>query len=191
MAHITNNQSRFITISESGKHHLKLTEPGKYVVFVKNVSGEILVDLCVEGVEVQIYGIYIGENAEKYTLSTMQRHQAPNSTSNLLIRSAMDGSSSFRYQGLISIEKGAQKSHAYQKNQNLLLSPNAFIESKPNLEILANEVFCTHGSTTGRLNADQVYYLQSRGMTEPQARSIIVEGFFGEIYEAIEQFKNS
>ena len=187
----SNPKDRLIIVSESGQHTIELIHPGSYAVFLENISGELSVELLIEWVEVYIYGVYRGMKNEAYVLHTSQHHRAPHTNSNLLIRSVVDDESSFRYEGLIRIAKEGQSSHGYQKNQNLILSPNAFVESKPNLEILANEVYCTHGSTTGRVNKEQLFYLQTRGMTEGQARSIIVEGFFGDIYEAIERFKNS
>ena len=114
-------------------------------------------------------------------METIQRHIAPESTSNLLIKGVFYDESKFIYQGLIRIEKEAQKSHAYQKNQNIIMSDKCFIDSRPFLEILANDVFCTHGSTTGKLNQKQIYYLQTRMLDKSAAEKLIIDGFIREI----------
>ena len=93
--------------------------------------------------------------------------------------------SRFHYEGLIKIEKGAQKSNAYQKNQNLLLSDKAWAESKPYLEILANDVRCTHGATIGQIDREQLYYLSTRGLTEKEASKLLITGFCQDILDRL------
>ena len=95
--------------------------------------------------------------------------------------------SRFIYEGLIRIDKDAQKTHAYQKNQNLIMGKNSFVDSRPFLEILANDVFCTHGSTTGQLNKEQSYYLSSRGLTHQQSEQILISGFIQDLFSKIEE----
>src|SRR3990167_1751845 len=95
--------------------------------------------------------------------------------------------SKFIYQGLIRIEKEAQKSKAYQKNQNLMMSDKCFVDSRPFLEILANDVYCTHGSTTGKLNQNEIYYLMTRSLDKNSAKKLLVDGFIQEIPEKIKQ----
>jgi Fe-S cluster assembly protein SufD len=106
-----------------------------------------------------MFGLFEGKSQDDFQIETVQHHLAQGSTSNLLIKGVFAESSRFDYSGLIRIEKEGQQSHAYQKNQNLLLSPDSFVQSKPFLEILANDVFCTHGSTTGKLNEEQIFYI--------------------------------
>src|SRR3989338_1146295 len=108
---------------------------------------------------------------------------------NLFIRGVFFDESKFLYQGLIRIEKNAQKSHAYQKNQNLIMSKNCFVDSRPFLEILANDVFCTHGSTTGGLNEEQLYFLQSRGLEKAQAAELLVLGFVDDLLGKMRDLK--
>jgi Fe-S cluster assembly protein SufD len=125
--------------------------------------------------------MFEGRGADEYRIHTVQHHIAPNSTSNLLIKGVFNDHSKFHYTGLVKIDKGAQQSHAYQKNQNLLMSPGAYVQSEPFLEILANEVFCTHGSTTGKINEEELTYLASRGVEREKAKELIIEGFFHEV----------
>lgn len=177
---------RYFDLNTEKDHDIRLTEPGKYVAFMKNVSGEFVFHLDVEGIDLEIYGLFSGNATDDFKIHTVQHHAAPNSTSNLLIKGVFDGESKFHYTGLVKIDKGAQGSHAYQKNQNLLLSKHAFVESEPFLEIEANEVFCTHGSTTGKLNENDVYYVMSRGIERKQAEDMLVEGFLNEVQLKVE-----
>ena len=87
---------------------------------------------------------------------------------------------------MIKIDPGAHQSNAYQKNQNLLLSKSAYVDSRPFLEIKANDVRCTHGSTTGTLDESQVQYLSTRGLTKEESKRVILEGFIDDIYQKIE-----
>lgn len=166
---------------QNGEKKLVFNRPGDYNVFFENISGNLVFDIKSSGVNLNIYGIYIGRRTDQFKINTVQNHIAPSSTSNLLIKGVFFDSSKFYYRGLIKIEKNAQKSHAYQKNQNLTLSSDCFIDSRPYLEILANDVFCTHGSTTGRLDQEQMFYTKARGLSEKQAEKLLVEGFINEI----------
>jgi Fe-S cluster assembly protein SufD len=175
----------FIDVAKEQKDHYVFNTPGEYIVFMHNVSGKFTFEMAHEGATLEIYGLYTGKNQDDYKVETVQHHTASGSISNLFIKGVFDDESRFDYEGLIRIEKSGQKSHAYQKNQNLILSPKVFVESNPNLEILANDVFCTHGSTTGKLNADQIFYAKSRGLSTKAARELLIQGFIDEVYEKI------
>lgn len=176
---------QFINLNTIKKDKIIFDKPGKYVVFLHNLSGKITVELNVPNVDVDIFGLFVGKSAVNFKIETVQHHKAPLTTSNLFIKGVFDDQSRFNYQGLIRIEKHAQKSHAYQKNQNLILSSGVFVESKPFLEILANDVFCTHGSTTGRLNNEDLFYIRSRGFSEQSARDLLVTGFIEDVFDKI------
>ena len=178
----------FINLNKEKKSKISFNKPGKYVVFMKNISGEYTFDINQAGVDLQIFGLFHGKNAEQFKVHTIQRHNAPNSTSNLLIKGVFDDESKFHYSGLVKIEKKGQNSHAYQKNQNIILSPSVYVQTEPFLEILANEVFCTHGSTTGKLNEEDLYYLQSRGIDRTSAKKLLVEGFLNEITMKLQSY---
>lgn len=179
--------STFINLNEKPKEKLKFTKAGKYVIFFHNYSGKVTVELAASDIEVDIFGLYIGKNQDAFKIETVQHHNAPRSWSNLLIKGVFDDESRLDYQGLIRIEKTGQQSHAYQKNQNIILSNKTYVESKPFLEILANDVFCTHGSTTGKLNAEQLFYVRSRGFNQKAAQALLVEGFVNEIFEQVQK----
>lgn len=177
-----------IVISKSGDKKLSFGKAGKYVVLLDNASGVFTFDIETAGVKLDIFGVYIGKNIEKYQVHTIQHHKAPNTWSNLLIKGVFEGLSQFAYRGLVRIDPDCNGSHAYQKNQNLLLSRNAKVSSEPDLEILSPDVFCTHGSTTGGIPSDQIYYMQSRGLVEHEAVDMYKNGFLGDV---LEKYKRS
>jgi len=174
-------KTRLINLNKYKGNVLVFNKPGSYLVVFKNLSGNYQFKITVKEVDLKIYGLFIGKNKDDFTIKTVQHHIAPNSTSNLLIKGVFFDSSRFFYRGLVRIEKGAQKSYAYQKNQNLVLSDKVNIDSQPDLEILANDVFCTHGSTTGYLNEDEIFYLNTRGLSKDQAKNLLIDGFINEI----------
>jgi len=176
---------KFINLNQTKQTKLVFDKPGDYTVFFYNLSGTFDFSIKASGVNLDILGLFVGIKSEKFQLKTNQYHMSPNSTSNLLIKGVFDHQSKFIYQGLIKIEKTGQKSHAYQKNKNLILSEKAYIDSKPFLEILADDVFCTHGSTTGKINEESIFYLKSRGLKQKEAKKLYVTGFVQEIIDKI------
>lgn len=177
----------FIDLKKVKKNTLMFDKPGEYIVFMNNISGKFTFNIRAKEVQLDIYGLYLGKTKDDFYVHTIQNHSAPSSTSNLFIKGVFYDYAKFHYQGLIRIEKQAQKSYAYQKNQNIVMSRFAFIESKPYLEILANDVFCTHGSTTGRLNEEQLFYTQTRGLDQEDAEMLLVDGFMNEIVYKIRE----
>ncbi|HRN70140.1 MAG TPA: SufD family Fe-S cluster assembly protein [Candidatus Woesebacteria bacterium] len=178
---------KFIDLNKTTEDHVKIDKTGKYVAFFHNRSGKLTFELSASGIELYIYGLFTGKKADEFHIETIQHHTAPGSLSDLLIKGVFDDDSKFVYQGLIRLEKSAQQSHAYQKNQNLILSSDVFVDSRPFLEILANDVFCTHGSTTGKLNKDQIFYAISRGLSQKSAQEMLVQGFIDEIYDKVKE----
>lgn len=176
---------KFIDLNKIKQESVKITKPGAYVAVFQNLSGTLTFELATSGIELYIFGLYIGKGDEQFHIETVQRHTAPGSVSDLLIKGVFRDRSKMTYQGLIRLEKEAQQSHAYQKNQNLLLSKDVFVDSRPFLEILANDVFCTHGSTTGKLNEEQLWYARSRGLSPEMAEQMLVGGFIDELHDKI------
>ena len=111
----------------------------------------------------------------------MQNHLAPNGKSTLTFKNALLGKSKCIFSGLIKVENDAQSTNAYQTNRNLLLSDEAEADSMPGLEILANEVKCSHGATTSKIDDQELFYLLSRGISRSVAERLIVLGFFEEV----------
>jgi len=174
---------KFINVDRAKQEDFMVNKPGKYVYFLKNYSGDVKIDILSPQVEVYIFGLYVGRSSEQYKLNTIQHHKVGRSMSDLFIKGVFYDESKFFYEGLIHIDKNAQKSNAYQKNQNLILSNKVFVDSRPFLEIEANDVRCTHGSTTGKLNQDELYYLQTRGIGIMESQELLIEGFKQEIYD--------
>ena len=176
---------KFINLNQTKQSKLTFYSPGDYTVFFYNLSGKFDFKIKASGVNLNILGLFIGKKSDHFELKTNQYHISPGSTSNLLIKGVFDDRSKFIYQGLIKIEKTGQKSHAYQKNKNLILSEKAYVDSRPFLEILANDVFCTHGSTTGKINEESLFYLKSRGLNQKTAEQLYISGFIQEIIDKI------
>jgi Fe-S cluster assembly protein SufD len=117
--------------------------------------------------------------------TTVVSHDAPNCASRQTVKNVLTGHSRGVFQGRIEVARIAQKTDGYQMNQALLLSPDAEIDSKPQLEIYADDVKCSHGATVGELDADQLFYLRSRGIADPEARSMLVRAFLAEALDPI------
>ncbi|MCS7234871.1 MAG: Fe-S cluster assembly protein SufD [Armatimonadota bacterium] len=133
----------------------------------------------------EMLGAFFADDAQHYDVHTLQEHQAPHTASDLLYKVALLGSARSVFAGLIRVHPGAQKTNAFQSNRNLLLSPDARADSKPELEIMANDLRCTHGSAVSRLEEQHLFYLQTRGLTRQQAVHMIVEGFFSEVLDRL------
>ncbi|HEY2954197.1 MAG TPA: Fe-S cluster assembly protein SufD [Candidatus Eisenbacteria bacterium] len=142
-------------------------------------------DLAGPGASAYVHGFMFGDQRQHFHLHTLQRHLVPHTTSDLLIKCCLKDRARSVYQGLIQVSEGAQRTDAYQANRNLLLSEQARADSIPGLEILANDVRCTHGATIGHVDAEQMYYLQSRGLPHLDAQRLIVEGFFAPVLDRI------
>ncbi len=142
-------------------------------------------DLAGQGASGRMSGFYFADGKQHLDLDTQQNHLAPHTTSDLLYKGALRDQSRSVWQGMIYVAPGAQKTDGYQANRNLVLSEQARSDSIPGLEILADDVRCTHGATVGKIDADQVFYLRSRGIPYPEAERLIVEGFFDPIMQRI------
>jgi Fe-S cluster assembly protein SufD len=142
-------------------------------------------DLLGEGSTGRMSGFYFTENDQHLDLDTQQNHLAPHTTSDLLYKGALKDRSRSVWQGMIYVAPGAQKTDGYQANRNLTLSPKARADSIPGLEILADDVRCTHGATVGKIDPELVFYLQARGISRPDAERLVVEGFFDPIMQRI------
>jgi Fe-S cluster assembly protein SufD len=137
------------------------------------------------GAACEMLGLYFGSGAQHVDVHTLQDHRAPHTTSDLLYRGAVKDTARSVFAGLIRVHPGAQKTNAFQANRNLILSEGARSDSIPKLEIMANDLRCTHGSATSRLNEEHIFYLMSRGLSRKQATFMIVEGFFADVFDRI------
>jgi Fe-S cluster assembly protein SufD len=142
-------------------------------------------DLAGQGSTGRMSGFYFTDGNQHLDHDTQQNHFAPNTTSDLLFKGALKGKSRSVWQGMIYVAPGAQKTDGYQANRNLVLDDKARADSIPGLEILADDVRCTHGATVGKLEAEPLFYLKSRGIPQKEAERLVVEGFFDPIMQRI------
>ena len=142
-------------------------------------------DLAGEGAQGRMSGFYFTDGDQHLDHDTQQNHLAPHTTSDLLFKGALKGKSRSVWQGMIYVAPGAQKTDGYQANRNLVLSDGARADSIPGLEILADDVRCTHGATVGKLEMEPLFYLKSRGIPQAEAEKLVVEGFFDPIFQRI------
>ena len=140
-------------------------------------------DLNGTGAKTEIYGVVLADNKSRSDVDTFVHHKAPYTYSNVLFNCAVSGKARSVFAGNIYVDQVAQKTDAYQKNQNLMLSPQARAESMPKLEIIADDVRCTHGANFTNYDPEQLFYMQSRGLSEAEAKSLLTAGFFQEIVE--------
>ncbi|WP_420446656.1 Fe-S cluster assembly protein SufD [Candidatus Poriferisodalis sp.] len=142
-------------------------------------------DMTGRGGHSEIDAVYFGRDTSTLDFRTFQTHVAPHTTSDLLFKGAVDDHARVVYTGLIRIEADAHHVVADQTNRNLKLSPHAWAESVPNLEIENNDVQCSHASFIGPVDADQRFYLESRGVPTDVAEALVVRGFFDEVLDAL------
>src|SRR5918999_319259 len=138
-----------------------------------------------EGSFSEMLGLYFADADQHFAQRTLQSHNAPHTTSDLLYKGALKENSRSEYSGLIKVLKGAQGTDAYQANRNLVLSDDAMARSIPQLEIEANEVRCTHGATVSPVEEEHLFYLMSRGIDRVTAQKLIVFGFFRDVLDRI------
>jgi len=138
-----------------------------------------------EGGESDQLAVYFADESQMLDFRTLQDHDAPRTRSNLLFKGAVEDVARSVYSGLVRLRTTAQKANAFQTNRNLVLSEGAHAESIPNLEIEANDVKCSHASTVGPIDDDQLYYLESRGIPPEDAERLIVLGFFDDVLERL------
>jgi Fe-S cluster assembly protein SufD len=143
-------------------------------------------DLAGPGATSRVTGAYFADGTQHLDYDTFQEHIAPSCTSDFAFKGALRDEATAVWRGMIRVERDAQKTNAYQECRNLMLSPTTHAVPIPGLEILANDVRCTHGATVGRVDREQLFYLQSRGLPRHEAERLIVRGFFQEILDRIE-----
>jgi Fe-S cluster assembly protein SufD len=148
---------------------------------------ESLSRLIGEGARSDLLAVSVADRDQEFDARTLQDHISPHTTSDLLYKNSLDGRARSIFGGLIRVEPHAHFTDAYQKVRNLLLSDDAEADSMPGLEILADNVRCTHGATSGQINADELFYLRARGIPIPVAQRLIVSGFLREVIQRLDQ----
>jgi Fe-S cluster assembly protein SufD len=148
---------------------------------------ESLSRLTSEGARSDLLAVSVANGSQEFDARTLQDHVSPHTTSDLLYKNALDDRARNIFGGLIRVEPHAHFTDAYQKVRNLLLSDDAEANSMPGLEILADNVRCTHGATSGQIDEEELFYLRSRGIPVPVAQRLIVTGFLNEVIERLNQ----
>ena len=159
------------------------------VVVMPGVSVDLKfdVELVGEGAEANLYGAYICAGQEKVKIAVDMHHMVPHCNSRQLFKGIAGGNSKVDFYGKIIVAKDAQRTEAYQENHNLLLSDGAKVDTKPQLEIYADDVKCSHGATIGRLNEEEQFYMRSRGITLEDAKVLQMISFVAPVLENIKE----
>lgn len=150
--------------------------------FIRN---NLSVMLAGEGADAQLYGLYLTDRTQHTDNFTFIDHAVPNCTSNELYKGILDDQATGAFNGKIMVRRDAQKTQAYQSNNNLLLTADARMSTKPQLEIYADDVKCSHGATVGQLDADALFYMRARGIAEREAKLLLMFGFVHEVVKQI------
>ena len=143
-------------------------------------------DLAGPGATSRVTGAYFADGEQHLDYDTFQEHIAPDTESDFAFKGALRDQATAVWRGMIRVERDAQKTNAYQECRNLMLSPTTHAVPIPGLEILANDVRCTHGATVGRVDREQLFYLMARGLPRAEAERLIVRGFFQDVLDRIE-----
>jgi Fe-S cluster assembly protein SufD len=159
-------------------NNYKASFPG--AIFLRN---NLNVALDGENIESHLYGLYLAGGRQLVDNHTVVDHIRPNCQSNELYKGVMKDEATGVFNGKIFVRKDAQKTNAFQKNNNLMLGKKAIVDSKPQLEIFADDVKCSHGSTVGQFNEESLFYLKSRGIGEEKAKALLIHAFVYDIVE--------
>lgn len=143
------------------------------------------IDIDGPGCEVDLAGLYLCRESGELNISINLRHNSGGSVSRQLFKGIAGGNSRVKFDGLIYVAHDAQKTRAYQENHNILLTSEAVVETRPQLEIYADDVECSHGATSGFLNEEELFYMRSRGIPQLQARRLQMISFLAPIAERL------
>lgn len=184
---IQNDPGQIIQVSNTTIHQ---SNSSRANTFTFTMDGELIrnnLNMIIdgEGCDSHFYGLYLLHNSTLADNHTVVDHRKPNSFSNELYKGLMDDKSKGVFNGKIYVRPNAQKTNAFQSNRNILLSDSATINTKPQLEIWADDVKCSHGCTTGQLDDEALFYLQSRGIPKDTAKGMLLYAFAGEVVDAI------
>jgi Fe-S cluster assembly protein SufD len=191
-AHLTHIrlQDEAVTAFHVSTTYADIATKGTYDSFTLNLGArlsrtEVHATLSGSAAVAHLNAVQILAGAQHSDFTTVVSHTAPGCTSRQTVKNVLAGRSRGVFQGKIEVARAAQKTDGYQMNQALLLSPYAEVDSKPELEIFADDVKCSHGATVGELDAEQMFYLRSRGIPDAEARSILVRAFLAEALDAV------
>lgn len=160
-------------------------------VVPRGVSGsfEVVYELAGEGAELDLTGVYACCGEQKVDFRITVRHLCAGCVSHQLFKGLAEDEARVKFEGLVYVAAGAEKTEALQENHSLLLSENAFVQSSPQLEIYADDVICSHGATVGSLDENEQFYMRSRGISLEEARRLQVLSFLSPVLEGLPEKK--
>jgi Fe-S cluster assembly protein SufD len=170
--------------------HAKQASSSNFKTFTFSLNGAMVrnnlnIKLDGEGIDTYMNGLYLLKGKTHVDNHTVVDHLKPNCHSSELYKGIMDGNSKGVFNGKIFVRQHAQKTNAFQSNKNILLSDTATINTKPQLEIWADDVSCSHGCTTGQLDMDALFYLQARGIKKEKAKAMLLHAFASDVLETV------
>jgi Fe-S cluster assembly protein SufD len=177
-----NKHTLFRDISRDTKNSYALKRNERIVFFMQDRSGELVFHMDAPGAEAYVFAILSGSGTSVSSLRITSIHSAPDTFSRAIIRGIADDVSAITYNGLIRIEPGAVRSDASQEIRSLILSPEASVSSQPALEILEEDVHCNHSATLSPLNDAERFFIETRGVSENQAKQLLIKGFINDIF---------
>jgi len=183
-------QEEDILASQSNVHQVSVDIAGKFNSVVVSLNGKMVrndlnISINGENAEIHMHGLSVVKDGHHIDNHTLVEHNVPNCFSNELYKSIIADNGTGVFNGKIFVKQDAQKTNAYQSNKNILLGENASMNTKPQLEIYADDVKCSHGTTTGRLDETALFYLQSRGLNEALARKVLLGAFAKEVSDMV------
>lgn len=158
---------------------------GYFQLSGKQDTIRLFIDKDGENANTNLFGVFFPVSDNEYSIETRVNHNSPLCETEELFRGIADDSASGTFSGLVYVAKGAQKTTARQQNRNILLSNNARIHSEPQLEIYADDVVCNHGSSTGQIDDEALWYMQARGINKTTAMRLLVAGFAGDVLQKV------
>lgn len=158
---------------------------GYFQLSGKQDTIRLFIDKDGENANTDLFGVFFPVSNNEYSIETRVNHNSPLCETEELFRGIADDSASGTFSGLVYVAKGAQKTTARQQNRNILLSNNARIHSEPQLEIYADDVVCNHGSSTGQIDDEALWYMQARGINKTTAMRLLVAGFAGDVLQKV------
>lgn len=160
-------------------------------VVPRGVSGsfEVVYELAGEGAELDLTGVYACCGEQKVDFRITVRHLCAGCVSHQLFKGLAEDEARVKFEGLVYVSSGAEKTEALQENHSLLLSENAFVQSSPQLEIYADDVVCSHGATVGSLDENEQFYMRSRGISLEEARRLQILSFLSPVLEGLPEKK--
>jgi Fe-S cluster assembly protein SufD len=188
------NHIKLVTGNAAGDHHgsthVRQRSDSRYRSWEFVAGGrvarrELHLALTEPGAACDLNALYLGQGAQRFDLRTRVIHDAPECETRELYKGILDGEARGVFDGLILVARDSQRTSAHQTNRNLLLSDDAVVNSIPRLEIYADDVKCSHGSTTGQLDDEQIFYLRSRGFSPAEARTYLAWAFASEVIETV------